>query len=93
MAIESCYEFQVFQLTTLLLRGPVEEMLKFSLSLDRVTISRRAIECATCCIQNYVPNFLFIQRYFSTDNGVSKLLSAVNVASSICEDSLHDPRI
>ena len=33
---------------------------------------------------------LFTQRDFFTDNGISMLLSAVNVAGSVCEDSVFD---
>ena len=40
----------------------------------------------------FVRDPLFIQRDFLTDNGISMLLSAVNVAGSVCEDSVYDPR-
>ena len=88
---EHCCEFQVFQLTTLFQCGPVEEIPRFALKFDRVTISRRAVESANCCVQIYVRNLLFTQRDFFTDNGISTLLSALNIAGSVCEDSVYDP--
>ena len=44
-----------------------------------------------CCVQSFVRDPLFTQRDFFTDNGISLLLSAVNVAGSVCEDSMYDP--
>ena len=56
-----------------------------------MTIDRRAIDSAVCCVQSFVRNPLFTQRDFCTDNGISMLLSAVNVAGSVCKDSVYDP--
>ena len=72
-------------------RGPAEEIPRFQINLDRVMIDHRAIESAVCCVQSFVRDPLFTQRYFFTDNGISILLSAVNVAGSVCEDSVYDP--
>ena len=88
---EYCYEFQVFQVTSLFQRGPVEEIPRFALNLYRVIISRRAIVSAICCVQSYVLNPLFPQRVCFTDNEISMLLSGLNVASSVCEDAVYDP--
>ena len=85
-------EFQVFQLTTLFQRGPVEKIPRFELNLDRVTISRRSIDSAICCVQSFVRDPLFTQRDFFTDNGISMLLGAVNIAGGVCEESVYDPR-
>ena len=78
-------------MTTLFRRGPEEEIPRFELNIDRVTISRRTIDSAICCVQSYVQNPLFTQRDFFTDNGISMLLSAVNIAGSVCEDSIYNP--
>ena len=78
-------------MTALFQRGPAEEIPRFELNLERVTICRRSIDSAICCVQSYVRNPLFIQRNFFTDNGISMLLSAVNIAGSVCEDSVYDP--
>ena len=43
------------------------------------------------CVQSFVRDPLFTQRDFFTDNGISMLLSAVNVAGSVCADSMYDP--
>ena len=72
-------------------RGPAEEIPRFHLNLDRVTIDHRSIDPAICCVQSFVRDPLFTQRDFFTDNGISMLLSAVNVAGSVCEDSVYDP--
>ena len=75
-------------MTNLFQRVPAEEIPRFELNLDRVTIGRRSIDSAICCVQSYVRNPLFTQRDFLTDNGVSMMLSAVNLAGSVCEDSV-----
>ena len=74
-------------------RGPAEEIPRFHLNLDRVTIDHRSIDSAICCVQSFVRNHLFTQRDFFTHNGILMLLSAVNVAGSVCEDSVYDPWI
>ena len=67
-------------MTALFQRGPAEEKPRFQLNLDRVTIDHRSIDFAICCVQIFVRDPLFTQRNFFTDNGISMLLSAVNVA-------------
>ena len=78
-------------MTALFQRGPAEEIPRFQTNLYRVTIDRRAINSGICCVQSFVRDPLFTQRDFFTDNGISMLLSAVNVAGSVCEDSVYDP--
>ena len=78
-------------MTALFQRGPAEEIPRFHLSLDHVTLDRRSIDSATCCVQSFVRDPLFTQRDFFTDNEIAMLLSAVNVAGSVCEDSVYDP--
>ena len=78
-------------MTVLFQRGPAEEIPRFHLNLDRVTIDHRSIDSAISCVQSSVQDPLFTQRDFFTDNGISMLLSAVNVAGSVCEDSVYDP--
>ena len=78
-------------MTALFQRGPAEEIPRFQLGLDRVTIDQRSIDSAICCVQSFVRDPLFTQREFFTDNGISMLLRAVNIAGSVCEDSMYDP--
>ena len=78
-------------MTALFQRGPAEEIPRFQLSLDRVTIDQRSIDSAICCVQSFVRDRQFTQRNFFTDNGISMLLRAVNVAGNVCEDSVYDP--
>ena len=78
-------------MTALFQRGPAEEIPRFQLNLDRVTIDHRSIDSAICCVQSFVRDPDFTLRDFFTDSGTSMLLSAVNVAGSVCEDSAYDP--
>ena len=78
-------------MTALFQRGPAEEIPQFQLNLDRVTIDHRSIDSAICCVQSFERDPLFTQRDFFTDSGISIMLSAVNVAGSVCEDSVYDP--
>ena len=78
-------------MTAFFQRGPAEEIPRFKLNLDRVTIDHRSIYSAICCVQSFLRDPLFTQREFFTDSGISMLLSAVNVAGSVCEDSVYDP--
>ena len=78
-------------MTALFQRGTAEEIPRFHLNLDRVTIDHRSIDSTISCVQSFVWDPLFTQRDFFTDNGISMLLSAVNVAGSVCEDSVFDP--
>ena len=78
-------------MTALFQRRPAEEIPRFQLNLDRVTIDRRAIDFPLCCVQSFVRDPLFTQRDFVMNNGISMLLSAVNVAGSVCGDSVYDP--
>ena len=41
-------------------------------------------------MQSFVRDPLFTQRDFFTDNGIAMLLSAVNLAGSVCEDCVYD---
>ena len=81
----------MFNLPELFQRGPAEEIPRLQLNLDRVTIDHRSIDSAICRVQSFVLDPLFTQRDFFTYNGISMLLSAVNVAGSVCEDSVYDP--
>ena len=78
-------------MTALFQRGPAEEIPRFQLNLDRVTMDHRSIDSAICCVQSFVRDPLFTQRDFFTESGISMWLSAVNVAGSVCEDSVYDP--
>ena len=78
-------------MTALFQRGPAKEIPRFQLNLDRITNGHHSIDSAICCVQNIVRDPLFTQRDFFTDSGISMLLSAVNVAGSVCEDSVYDP--
>ena len=49
-----CCEFWVFPMTALFQRGPAEEIPRFHLNLDRVTIDCRSIDSTISCVQSFV---------------------------------------
>ena len=81
----------LFQITTLFLRDSVEELPAFTVSLNGVALNHRVVEKSIACIQDFVRSPRFTQRDFFSDNGISLLVSAVNVAGSIREQSTCEP--
>ena len=78
-------------MTTLFLRDSVEELPTFTVSLNGVTLSRRFVEQSTACVQSFVRSTRFTQRDFISDNGINLLVSVVNDAGSMREQSTSDP--
>ena len=78
-------------MTTLFLRDLFEELPVFTLSLDGITLNSRVVEKSIGCIQNFVRSPRFTQRDSFSDNGISLLVSAVNIAGSICDQSTCEP--
>ena len=66
-------------------------MPKFLLGHEWFTIGRWSVESSICCVQkffHFLP--LFTLWYFFARNGNSMGLSALNVSSTVCEDSMCD---
>ena len=78
-------------MTTLFLRDSVEELPAFTVSLNGIALSRRVVEKSTACIQDFVRSPRFTQRDFFSDNGSNLLVSAVNVAGSMRDQSTCEP--
>ena len=82
---------QVFQMTTLFLRDAVEELPAFTLRLNGVALSCRLVGKSIACIQDLVRSPRFTQRDFFSDKGVTLLVSAVNAAGSMRDQSTCEP--
>ena len=78
-------------MTTLFLRDSVEELPTFTVSLNGVSLSRRVVEQSIACVQSFVRSPRFTQRHFFSNNGINLLVSAVNAAGSMREQSTCDP--
>ena len=85
------YLLQVYQLTTLFLRVSVEELPAFTVKLNGIGLSHRFVEKSIACVQDFVRSARFTQRDFLSDNGVNLLVSAVNDAGSIRDQSSCEP--
>ena len=78
-------------MTTLFLRDSVEELPAFTVSLNGIALSRRIVEKSIACIQDFVRSPRFTQRDFFSDNGITLLVSAVNAAGSMRDQSTCEP--
>ena len=78
-------------MTTLFLRDSVEELPAFTISLNGIALSRRIVEKSTACIQDFVRSPRFTQRDFFSHNGINLLVSAVNAAGSMRDQSACEP--
>ena len=78
-------------MTTLFLRDSVEEFSAFTESLNRIALHRQLAEKSIACIQDFVQSPRFTPRGFFSDNGISLLVSAVNAAGSVRDQSTCEP--
>ena len=65
--------FQVFQLTTLLIRGPATHGEKFTVNLDRVAINEVEVRGVLLCVQDFVRSPHFTQKNFISESGLTML--------------------
>ena len=78
-------------MTTLFLRDSVEELPAFTVKLNGIGLSHRLVEKSIACVQDFVRSTRFTQRDFFSDNGVNLLVSAVNAAGSMRDQSTCEP--
>ena len=80
---------------TLFLRDSVEEFPAFTVSLNGIALSRRLVERLVACIQDFVRSPRFTQRDFFSDNGINLLVSAIDAAGSMRDQSTceHWPNV
>ena len=83
--------FQVFQLTTLVIRGAPTSGEKFSISLDRVAISDEEVRGVLLCVQDFVRSPDFTQRNFFSESGLTVLSESVPIADSLTSSPVHAP--
>ena len=81
----------MFQITTLFLRDSVEDLPAFTVSLDGVALNCRVVEKPIACIHSFVRSPHFTQCDFFSDNGINLLVSAVNAAGSMRDQSTCEP--
>ena len=74
-------------MTTLFLRDSVEDLPAFTVSSNGVALNHRVVKASIACVQSFVRSPRFTQRYFFSDNGINVVLSVVNAAGSIRDQS------
>ena len=83
--------FLVIQLTALVVRGPSELHLVFTVPLHGITINHEKVNGAVVCVQNFVRQPLFTKRNFLDETGISTLNAAVAAADAVRHKSEFDP--
>ena len=78
-------------MTTLFLRDSVEELPAFTVILNGVALNRQVVQTSIACVQSFVRSPLFAQLDFFSDIGIKLLVSAVNVAGLIRDQSTCEP--
>ena len=81
----------MFQLTTLFLRDSVEKLPAFTVGLNGTSLNRRVVERSIACVQSFVRLPRFTQHDFFSDNGINLLVSAIDAAGSIRDQSNCEP--
>ena len=88
----SCnFLFQVFQLTTLVIRGSSAKGDEFTINLDRVAIDKEEVRGVLLCVQDFVRGPHFTQRNFFSETGLTMLSESVAVANSITSSPVYAP--
>ena len=83
--------FQVFQLTTLVIRGPPTYDEMFTVSLDRVVIKEEEVRGVLLCVQDFVRSPHFTQKNFFSESGLTMLSESVAIADSITSNPFYAP--
>ena len=82
---------QIFQLTSLVVKGPSELHRVFTVSLNGVAIDHEKVKGAVACVQDFVRHPLFTQRSFFSETGISMLNTAVTAADAVRNSAKFDP--
>ena len=83
--------FQVFQLTTLVIRGSSTLCEDFTISLDHVANKKEEVRGVLFCVQDFVRSPHFTQRNFFSETGLSMLSESVAIADSITSSPVYAP--
>ena len=83
--------FQVFQLTTLVIRELSAKCDEFTINLDRVAIKTEEVRGVLLCVQDFVRSPHFTQRNFFSETGLTMLSESVAIAGSISSSPVFAP--
>ena len=82
---------QVFQLTPLIVRGPVTCDGQFTFSFDRVMICEDEVQNAILCVQDFVRSPHFTQRSLFSDSGIAMLTESAAISDRITHSAVFEP--
>ena len=83
--------FHVFQLTALIVRGPVTYGGRFIIGLDRVMICEDEVQSAILCVQDFVRSPHYVQRSFFWDSGIALLTESAAISDRITHSAVFEP--
>ena len=83
--------FQVFQLTTLVIRGPATRGDKFVISLERIAIKKEEVHGVLLCEQDFFRGAHFTLRSFFSQSGFTILSESVAMADSTTSSPFYAP--
>ena len=83
--------FQVFQLTALIVHGPVTCGGRLIINLDRVMICEDEVHSAIICVQDFIRIPHFTQRNFFPDSGIAMLAESASISDRITHSAIFEP--
>ena len=83
--------FHVFQLTALIVSGPVTCGGRFVINLDGVMICTDEVLTAILCVQYFVRSPHFTQRNFFSDSGIALLTESAAISDRITHSAVFEP--
>ena len=83
--------FQVFQLTALIVRGPVTCGGRFINNLDRVMICEDDVHSAIFSVQDFIGSPHFTQRNFFSDSGIAMLAESASISDRMAHSAVFEP--
>ena len=83
--------FQVFQLTALIVRGPVTCGERFNINLDRVMICEDKVHSAILSVQDFIRSPHSTQRNFFSDSGIARLAESAAISDRITRSAVFEP--
>ena len=83
--------FQIFQLTALIVRGPVTCGGLFINNLHRVMICEDEVHSANLCVQEFTRSPHLTQRNFLSDSGIAMLAESAAISDRITHSAVFEP--
>ena len=80
----------MFQLTSLIVRGPVTSSETFIVSLKRVMIAKEEVRGALLCVHDFVRSPHFTRRNFVSDSGIAVLAEYAAICDSITSSAVFE---